>query len=942
MVAGSLTYDTKMDTSGFQKGLSSITGMTKSGGNTIKSIIAGLGITKMITSAISVINNSIDGAIDRLDILNNFPKVMANLGISSEKSSKAIQEISDGLQGLPTTLQDGALAVQRFTSVNNDVEKSTKYFLAFNNAVLAGGAGTQIQASALEQLSQAYAKGKPDMMEWRTLLMAMPAQLKQVAQAMGYVSTDDLYEALKKGNTSMDEFLGTIEKLNKEGVGDFLSFEQQAKNSVDGIRTSITNAKTAVTRGLANVLDSINKALAKTELKSIGNVISIIGKTAENVLKKIATAISKLDLNAVIKRIKEIYTILSSNFKKILEKIINLFSQLVKFIKNNKEMILGLISGVVGLVTAFKGLQVVMSAIQTINMVASIASALGPVGLLTTAVVALGVAVGVAMVAIGNARTSLDGLRDEAKAQQTSWNELKEARQKALETSSTEIATIQELAKELRTITDENGEVKEGYENRAKYILGELNKALGTEYEMNGKIITNYQDLKDNLDQLIIAKKAEATLNAFQGEYQEALTKQTEATKTLVGLRQKYNEEFNKTTTNYKEEAEKQKNLAYIGNQLKEQTELISEYGYTIQNYEELTSASVSGNADEIEKAVNKMTTSYEEAKIKTDSSLSEQVKSQSNYVSLLKESLQDAKDNNDTFQEQILDKQLKTQQEELKNLAKNLAQQTSTVKELTPEQTEAWKELANANMGAYNEALNELPKETQEKINEATGVIASDKTLEQQMEYLANGGVRSFDTVFNIKDPITGKMYSASEEISNNTSVPNASELLGKKTESSFNNAVNGRKWGYDLGYNISSGISSSKNVVKDAANGLAGIIKSILGHSVPKEGPLKDELTYMPDMINNLVKGINDNKYKLDNAMLGLTSDMENRLRSAVNLEVGNMNATATVKSNAMYNSVINIKADFTGNVDIDGNRAGRILAPSVTKAIKAGGIG
>ncbi|WZU00611.1 tape measure protein [Erysipelothrix sp. D19-032] len=47
---------------------------------------------------------------------------------------------------------------------------STEMFLALNNAVLAGNAPMDMQRSALEQLSQAYAKGKPDMMEWRSAI----------------------------------------------------------------------------------------------------------------------------------------------------------------------------------------------------------------------------------------------------------------------------------------------------------------------------------------------------------------------------------------------------------------------------------------------------------------------------------------------------------------------------------------------------------------------------------------------------------------------------------------------------------------------------------------------------------------------------------------------------------------------------------------------------
>ena len=54
------------------------------------------------------------------------------------------------------------------------------------------------------------------MMEWRTAMTAMPAQLKQVATAMGYVSADELGEALRNGTVSMDEFMDTGDIIAKK------------------------------------------------------------------------------------------------------------------------------------------------------------------------------------------------------------------------------------------------------------------------------------------------------------------------------------------------------------------------------------------------------------------------------------------------------------------------------------------------------------------------------------------------------------------------------------------------------------------------------------------------------------------------------------------------------------------------------------------------------
>lgn len=286
-VAGSLTYETKIDKNGFEKGLNSLKSSTNTVGGQIKSIVSALGIDKLISASFNLINNSIDGAISRLDTLNNYPKVMSNLGIATEDAQKSINKMSEKLSGLPTTLDEGALAVQRFTSKNSDVNKSTDYFLALNNALLAGGASADIQSTALEQLSQAYAKGKPDMMEWRSLQTAMPAQLNQVAKAFNMTS-DELGEALRNGKISMDSFMDKIVELNENGTGEFQSFEEQARNSTGGIATSITVAKTQVVKGVADIISKIDELLKDNGLGGIGEIISNIGKKAKEMLDMVA------------------------------------------------------------------------------------------------------------------------------------------------------------------------------------------------------------------------------------------------------------------------------------------------------------------------------------------------------------------------------------------------------------------------------------------------------------------------------------------------------------------------------------------------------------------------------------------------------------------------------------------------------------------------------
>ena len=286
------------NTSDFNKGMASAKSALKSFNADTNKVSAGMVafgsavgtiFGNLITKAFSALSSQMDGAIARFDALNNFPKVMSNLGIGAADSEAAITTLSERLRGLPTTLDAGTSAVQRFTSANGNVKASTEMFLALNNAILAGGGSMETQRAALEQLSQSYAKGKPDMMEWRTALTAMPAQLKQVASAMGYVDASALGEALRSGKASMNDFMLTLIKLNKNGINGLPNLATQAKNATGGIATSMVNMKTAIQRGLADIMN----AIGQSNIAAFFNgVASAIGTAANYIAAFVKVAVS--------------------------------------------------------------------------------------------------------------------------------------------------------------------------------------------------------------------------------------------------------------------------------------------------------------------------------------------------------------------------------------------------------------------------------------------------------------------------------------------------------------------------------------------------------------------------------------------------------------------------------------------------------------------------
>lgn len=282
----------------------------------------------------SIISSSVAGAVKRFDTMNNFPKVMSNLGISADQAQKAVDKLGEKLIGLPTNLDEAALAVQRLTSVNNDINKSTDYFLALNNAILAGGASSQLQSSAIEQLSQAYSKGKMDMMEWRTLQQAMPAQLNQIAKAMGK-TTDELGQGLRDGTISMEDFMSTIGRLNEEGIEGFENFETQARNATGGIETSMKVAQAAVTRGITSIINAIGGQALNDAMTSLGGMFESIfsGKNIEKNTAKFANAIKTMVQN-IVKNIPQWFTNLANVFTSLIQNIVPEIPNMIKTLVN--------------------------------------------------------------------------------------------------------------------------------------------------------------------------------------------------------------------------------------------------------------------------------------------------------------------------------------------------------------------------------------------------------------------------------------------------------------------------------------------------------------------------------------------------------------------------------------------------------------------------------
>lgn len=114
-------------------------------------------------------------------------------------------------------------------------------------------------------------------------------------------------------------------------------------------------------------------------------------------------------------------------------------------------------------------------------------------------------------------------LVDAATEAAEAFREQTAATQETIDGTNSQMDHVKVLAEELTGLADASGNVYEADQARVKFILGELNNALGTEYEMVNGQIQSYVELKDSIYDLIEAKRAEALLEAYKTDYQDAL-----------------------------------------------------------------------------------------------------------------------------------------------------------------------------------------------------------------------------------------------------------------------------------------------------------------------------------------------------------------------------------------------------------------------------------
>lgn len=438
---------------------------------------------------------------------------------------------------------------------------------------------------------------------------------------------------------------GVVASTIVEGLAELLpaSVREPVKNAIDEIEESFSNGglKDAV-KTVSTTIENFGKgvsSVAKVALPPFTKGVDLLGRNLDKVVPVLVAGYTALKGYGVAKSAANTVSKLSKAYKAatvaVKGYVVAGGAEAVVTAASTGALTLKQIA--VGLLS--KQLSIATAAQAAFNAAANA----NPVGLVVGAVAAL--TAGLAALALTSKDSTVEmyslsegqkKVLESCKETTEAMKEQREAREESVQSIDREYNGYSSLLTELQSITDANGHVKAGYEDRAKVITGLLSDALGIEIDMMDGVIQKYDETIASIQELITQKKAEATINSMQDDMAKAYEKTSEAMEKYKDASAKLEEQNKKVAEaqeavikaeeEYRkggaaqygayEEAKEALNKAVKGQKdyeeaLKSSKDELNSFATEINNYDALVSAMASGSTSEIETALNTLVTSY-------------------------------------------------------------------------------------------------------------------------------------------------------------------------------------------------------------------------------------------------------------------------------------------------------------------------------------------
>lgn len=787
-----------------------------------------------VQSAMAAWNMDASKAGDFLDVLN---KAGQDTGVSVDQLSSLLKSNSAALQEMGMSVSDAAMFLANLDK--NGVDTSVALAglrKGLQNAIKEGKPMSEAMADI--ETSIKYARTETD-------------AIRVATELFGAKAGASIAKAVRSGRLSFESFGTTLTSFR----GNVESTYDALLDAPDEIQLEIQKLR----KTAAGVFDEFLRKYAP-------KITSLIKDFSEKTLPKVSDAAGKL----------------FDFFDKNGQKIIGVIKAIALAFVTYKAV--GIIESVVtafgALTKAIKAGDSIMKAFNSTMLASPIALVAAAVAGLVSWAISYNKAADEAAKNTDALTESQRALVDQINEETTAWQESKDARLESNQAIEASFGYYQNLWDRLQEITDEQGVVKTGYEDEAKVITDTLGEALDIEFENRGWQIKNYQAVRDEIDKLIIAKKAEALIEANSGAYAEAIQKQADAfaeyNQVLADSESTYSElqdaqaELNRlldiqnsgqhvntfTMENAKSAVDR------LSKAYDEQSEAVNaayerylDYGNLISNYNELSKAVANGGVEELNQAIMNLSYSFQTAETATSEMLQKQY--------------DDFTQQYENMQAAVEEGMVGVTQEQVDQLAKL---------------RDAAKKELDKSLGVYQEAGEEQGEAY------AKGLESTDRTIK-------GAGAKVRDDLIAEIEAGESKAGSVGKDTGNEyaASVENTKERARQAGKSVANSAESGasevsmKDTGETAGNQYQTGLLSYVNSVKDKGIELANkALEGLASISATKAG--EDFASGFSGGIGNLTQKVKDAATRLaNNAISAMKKALDSNSPSKVTERIG-----------------------------------------------------
>ena len=430
--------------------------------------------------------------------------------------------------------QATSFAATLLQGLDGDTEKAVDYAdLAIRDmADNANKMGTNI--SMIQNAYQGFAKDNYTMLDNLKLgyggTAAEMARLVNEMKVLGLNEDGELIkvDAQTVKNVGMDKIIEAIHLVQQQ-LGITGTTAKEAEGTITGsmgqMAAAFENLKVAFATGNGEEVRGWVETLTQSVEIMLKNAIPRI----KNIVKGMWTGIKKT--------LRDNVPGVANELIPFIEKIKNTFTGLFNFIKENGSTIIAVLKGVVAAFVALKAAAMLQNVISGIS---AFFAAMNPAtALIGTLAALVGVMAAVETKTTEAAReaevwrASVEETSDKINEQVSAWENLKTAQENYITEENSKLGYYESLWEELKKITDENGKIKEGYEERAKYIAEKLGADYGVEIEIVGGVIQKYKELQETMTNVMAQKRANVVLTAQQQLFESAVGGQDELLETL-------------------------------------------------------------------------------------------------------------------------------------------------------------------------------------------------------------------------------------------------------------------------------------------------------------------------------------------------------------------------------------------------------------------------